>query len=230
MRLRECVIVKYNTDPKEPELTQQDCWVPEQCAILGNYINIKIADEAWEQWKIQEVSTKFKEPSEILNELEKLKANCKSTYDALISLGLDVDADENYSRLQWTGKWFDPNSCLAAHIYMVADSVEEAIGKSMAPKEDDSRIWIEELLSNEITTSREKLLQAERQSMARSAVIDYVRAENKQLRDLLGVDDKNKDFGAGEKLRLLRVALAQSEEEVERLRTKLEKIKRSLVE
>jgi hypothetical protein len=70
----------------------------------------------------------------------------------------------------------------------------------------------------EIAALKEKLIEVGRESMSRSAVIDYLRAENRQLKDVLGVDDNTKDFGAGEKLRLLRVALKQSEEEIERLK------------
>ncbi len=71
---------------------------------------------------------------------------------------------------------------------------------------------------------REQLLVEQRQSMSKSAVIDYLRAENRQLRELLGVDDNTKDFSAGEKLRLLRVALAQSQEEIEYLRGELDRL------
>lgn len=73
-----------------------------------------------------------------------------------------------------------------------------------------------------IAALEKELLEVGRQSMGRAAVIDHIRAENRQLRDLLGVDDSVKDFSAGEQLRLLRVALKQSEEEVERLRTMLD--------
>lgn len=75
-----------------------------------------------------------------------------------------------------------------------------------------------------IAALEKELLEVGRQSMGRAAVIDYIRAENKQLRELLGVDDNVRDFSAGEQLRLLRVALKQSEEEVEQLRSKLDEV------